>query len=503
MGNRLTLYFTSDTHGYLYPTNFANPVPRAQGLFCMHFPKDGNTLVIDGGDTIQGSPLTYYCHKHHKPMPVAAVLNQLGYDYVTLGNHDFNYGTGALHKYLTTLQARCLCANVKDQAGMLPIGNYTVHTLQNGLRIGLVGIVTNWVNLWEKPENIAGLTISDPYEATYEAIVALQGKVDLLVGIYHGGFECDLATEKRLSHTDENIGCRLCEAFPFDVLLTGHQHIPMANQTYHGTHIVQTPCNATAYCKLVVDAQGSITSELCVPDATVALLPWQQRLYADLSTWLDQPIGRLSQPIWPTDKLTMALRGTPIATFFNRVQLEASGAEISCTSLGNELRGFDRIVTVRDVVASYVYTNTLVVLEVTGRVLREALEQCASYFAVDKAGEVRIALSFLQPKVAHYNYDYFEGIHYTFDLRLPVGNRVTMLQREGKAIDPDDHFSLVMNNYRSTGAGDFEEYAACPHIREMQTEVSELILNYLGDHEQIELASDAAYTVIPPNGAQA
>ncbi|MFH1511974.1 MAG: bifunctional metallophosphatase/5'-nucleotidase, partial [Bacillota bacterium] len=88
MANRLTLYFTSDTHGYIYPTDFISPGTLAQGLLRMRFPKDGNTLVIDGGDTLQGSPLTYYCHAKGIEMPCAAVMNDLGYDYITLGNHD-------------------------------------------------------------------------------------------------------------------------------------------------------------------------------------------------------------------------------------------------------------------------------------------------------------------------------------------------------------------------------------------------------------------------------
>ena len=78
----------------------------------------------------------------------------------------------------------------------------------------------------------------------------------------------------------------------------------------------------------------------------------------------------------------MALHGSPIADFINLVQLEASGAQVSCTALGNEVSGFQAQVTVRDVVASYPFSNTLVVLQVTGRVLRAALEQCATYFAV-------------------------------------------------------------------------------------------------------------------------
>lgn len=503
MQNRLTLYFTSDTHGYVYPTDFISEKPLAQGLLRMRFPKDGNTLVLDGGDTLQGSPLTYYCRTKGLPMPCADVMNDLGYDYITLGNHDFNYGFETLRDYLTRSHATCLCANVQDQTGSLPILPYTVHTLENGLRIGIIGIITHWVNVWERPENLTQLSVTDTLAAAREAVAALQGKTDLLIGLYHGGFERDMDTGKLVSHTDENIGWRLCEEFPFDILLTGHQHIAMANRVIHGTHIAQTPCNAKAYIHLTVDSKGDITSRLCVPDAPPAIQLWEQRLYADVSAWLDTPIGSLSRPLPPEEKLPMALHGSPIADFINRVQLEATGAQVSCTALGNEVSGFRAKVTVRDVVASYPYSNTLVVLQVTGRVLREALEQCATYFQVAQDGALTIGEAFTKPKEAHYNYDFFYGITYTFDLRRPIGNRVTTLTYQGKPIGAEETLSLVMNNYRATGAGNFDCYLPCPRLREVQTEVSELILNYLGDHKQVEIPAATPYMVILPNGTDA
>lgn len=482
--SKLTIYFTSDTHGYLYPNNFASKQPRPMGLLPMSFEKDENTLVIDGGDTIQGSPLTYFCKLHGRELPIAEAMNARGYDYVTLGNHDFNNGYDYLKRHLDALNATCLCANVTDLRGELPISSAVVHVLGNGLRVGLVGIVTNWVNRWEKPENLTELQVGDPFEATRKAIAGLDA--DVIVGIYHGGVERDLSTGRLLSKTDENIACRLCEELDIDLLLTGHQHIPMANQQWHGTHIVQTPCNAVSYVKVTLEEDG-FHSELCDVPAQAELTEAQQTLWVELNAWLDTPIGRLSQAIWPEDKLQMAMNGSSIADFFNTVQLWASGADISCAALSNELRGFDSAVTVRDVVASYVYSNTLAVLEVTGSVLKLALEQCARYFAVEEDGSVSIADSFLSPKVAHYNYDYFSGVEYVFDLRRPEGQRVVSLTRGGKPVQMEDRFSLVMCDYRATGAGDFDFYCDCPRIRDIQTEVSELILNYLVEHPDVQI----------------
>ena len=194
----------------------------------------------------------------------------------------------------------------------------------------------------------------------------------------------------------------------------------------------------------------------------------------------------------------MALEGSPIADFFNRVQLAASGADISCAALANSVRGFDSAVTVRDVVASYVYSNTLCVLDVTGEILRQALEQCASYFDATEDGSLSISDHFLSPKEAHYNYDYFSGIEYTFDLNRPVGQRVTRLTRNGQDILPDQHHSLVMCDYRATGAGDFDFYRTCTHIRDIQTDISELILDYLREHDLIEIPDMHPYRVIRP-----
>lgn len=494
--NKLTIYFTSDTHGYLYPTNFCDQQPHPMGLLSMRFPKDENTLIIDGGDTIQGSPLTYFCHVTGQQAPVAAVLNQRGYDYVTLGNHDFNYGPENLGRYLHALHAKCLCANVRDEQGRLPLFPSIVHTLGNGLRVGLVGIVTDWVNRWEKKENLVGLTVSDPLAAAREAIQNLQ--CDVLVGIYHGGIERDLKTGRLLSDTDENIACRLCEELPFDLLLTGHQHIALAGGQWQGVHIVQTPCNAAAYVKVTMDENKRFSSELCpVPDHA-DLTEEESALFARLNDWLDTPVGHLSRAIWPEDHLKMALEGSPIAAFFNLVQLDASGADISCAALANSVRGFDSAVTVRDVVASYVYSNTLCVLDVTGDILKKALEQCASYFAVDGQGRVTISDHFLAPKEAHYNYDYFDGVTYDINLNRPVGQRIENLLFRGAPVAPDQHFSLCMCDYRATGAGDFDFYRVCPHIRDIQTDISELILDYLRAHNTVQIPEKSSYRVLLP-----
>ncbi len=505
MAPKLTIYYTSDIHGFVFPTSHADDKVRPMGLLGMipQFHKDGNTLILDCGDTIQGSPLTYYCRKKSLGNPMIPVMNAAGYDYVTLGNHDFNYGYDALFEYLSGIRAQCICANVKDKSGKLPIVPYVLHTLENGLRVGITGVVTSWVNRWEKEDTLSHFEITDPLMASREALEAMQGKAGFTVCLYHGGVEKDLETGRLLSDTDENIACRISEELDFDLVLTGHQHIPMENITYHGTHIAQPPANATHFLKAEVWEDGTIVSRLLPsnPNVMPPLAKALVSLKSDLDVWLDTPIGRLNMPLWPGDKLHMALYGAPIATFFNQVQLDASGADISCTSLPNEMRGFDAEVTVRDVVATYVYANTLVVYQVSGYVLREALERCAAYFEVSPQGEVSISKDFLEPKVAHYNYDFFAGIEYTFDLNLPIGQRVAKITRNGMAVEDDPQLTLCMNNYRATGSGGYDVYLQCPRVREINTEVSELLLDYMAKFDCVTVSSKSPLTVLLPSGA--
>ena len=95
------------------------------------------------------------------------------------------------------------------------------------------------------------------------------------------------------------------------------------------------------------------------------------------AVFLDQPVGELDIPLEPGDHMEMAANGSAIANFFNQVQLEASGADLSVTSLGNVVKGFARQVTIRDVVSTYVFPNTLQTLQVDRRILKAAVERSA------------------------------------------------------------------------------------------------------------------------------
>ena len=184
----------------------------------------------------------------------------------------------------------------------------------------------------------------------------------------------------------------------------------------------------------------------------------------------------------PDTPLRMAAEGSALADLFNTVQLAASGAQLSVTSLANDAAGLPQTVRRRDILNAYPYTNTLTVLQITGAVLRRAMERSAEYFTRNEDGTLRISDAFLKPKVEHYNYDYYAGVHYVFDCSRPVGQRVTELCVGGRPVVDDDVFTACLSSYRASGTGGYECYVGCPILREIGTEMTDMLLDYFQAH---------------------
>ncbi len=505
MEKEFRFYYTADIHGHIFPVNYAVNCAEDSGLLRIapQIEKDGNTLVLDGGDALQGTPLIQYylMHRGEWPLhPVASAFNAMGVDYFTLGNHDFNFGYEALRDYLLSMNGLCLCANIEDLGGELNIQPWTVHTLANGLRVGVTGIVTDYVNIWERSENLDRLRITDAFSAAQAACAALAPLCDVRLCIYHGGFEEDLETGWVISDSGENIACKIARELDFDLLLTGHQHMAVEGTEFSGTYVVQPPANARLFFQ-IIGRWGGVHSQICsellpvggehLEEPYQSLLP----LECTVQSWLDQPVGALIQPIPSEEKLEAALYGSYMAALFNQIQLAETGADFSCTSLGNDPVGLDSPVTMRGVMAACPFANTLVVLEVTEAILRQALERCAAYFKLVN-GRPQISEEFLRPKVEHYNYDFYAGLSYAFDLRRPVGSRLARLVRADGTPLGTGPFRLCTSDYRATGTGGYGILRECPVLWRGSVEMPDLIARYIRANGPVPTSNNGEFHVI-------
>ena len=200
----------------------------------------------------------------------------------------------------------------------------------------------------------------------------------------------------------------------------------------------------------------------------------------EVEVWLDGKLGEIDRSIPAPSNLESMLKGNHIADFFNFLQLQATGADISCSALNNNLYSFSRNVTVREILASYQYPNSICTVEVGEKEIRQALERCAEFLILTEEGP-SISKAFLEPKAELYNYDYYYGLSYSFDLSRPLGHRVTRLLWKGQEIG-EKKLTLAMSNYRVTGAGGYSMFVG-KNVKNFELDLQDEAIKYFKDHE--------------------
>ena len=501
---RLNIVYTSDVHGQITSTNYALNQKDDIGLSRLAtYLKNLNdeTVLLDNGDFLQGSIILDYYRKYvNKDLhPMIKAFNLLKYDAVNLGNHDFNYGQEYLNRVLDDLTASVVCANViKDHKNLYK--PYIIKQLRNGKKIGIIGIVTQYIPHWEKPDHIEGLTFLNAYDSTKKYVQEIRDSVDYVVVLYHGGFEKDLITQQAIGRpTEENMGYRLSQIKDIDLLLCGHQHMPTIYQNENNTIVLQTAANVKSFGHVTIDFdehsfthKGELMKNHYADE--LSFINTFKDLESKTQAYLDRPISNTIQDMTITSQLDARKVKHPMFQFINQLQLSLSSAQISAASLPNEAIGFKETIRLRDVAANFVYPNTIQVLDINGLDLKKALERTAEYFTIDQ-GEIAVDASFLYPKVEHYNYDVFDGIDYEFDLTKEKGNRLTKASIDGEEIEDEKHYTMVLNNYRAQGGGDYPMYQNARLIKEYTVSMFDLVVEYLQEHPTLEIDIVENFTI--------
>ena len=496
---KIRLLATSDVHGYISPYSYSDKTLAKQGLarLSAHIKalRNENTLLIDNGDSLQGSPLNYYHNLYERELmqPMAKALNALNYDYWNLGNHDFNYGPEMLHQYINDVRGVCLCGNAFEDGK--PLGQeYVIHRFDASHAIALIGVVTQHIPVWEQPKNIEHNTFEDAFEYVKRTVKKIKEteQVNGICVVYHGGHERHMETDEPTELlTGENLGWKMChEIEGIDVLICGHQHRSYACMC-HGVATLQPFPNAMEMGVVDWDLDSREISVSLVqadqtPDEELLSLiaPEEERA----QNWLDQPLGHLKEgDLLISDPTDARIHKHPLISFINQVQLSlATTAALSSQALFNESVGFNSAITMRDLVATYVYSNTLKALSMNGETLKAYLEKSAEYFDVSD-GKVVVNRAFYDPKPLHFNYEMVDGLDYTIKASNPIGSRIIEMSYQGKPVQKDDWFVMVMSSYRSGGGGEFDMVKECEVVQDIQKDMVDAIAEYILAHPVLEV----------------
>ncbi|MCJ2542752.1 bifunctional metallophosphatase/5'-nucleotidase [Thermostichus vulcanus] len=531
---RLTILHTSDLHANLHPWNYFTGAPAEHGLAKLatlikrtRASTQDPVLLIDSGDTIQGSPLgTYYAQVERvSPHPMACAFNALAYDAFTPGNHDFNFGPQVLQDFVTDLNCPVICANILRQNGDPLFQPYRIQTVQ-GIRVGLLGLTTPRIDTWERPDHIVGLRFAPILETAHHYLPLLRPQVDVLVVILHSGpnrlppqrspehwrtpDRSDWRSNKSLNGENELLS--LAQLEDIDVILSGHTHQTIAGLEQAKPLVVQPGFwgSHLSRVSLELEEQGQgwrvhggqvdiLSAEGIPPDPELLALtdPYHQ---ATLH-YVHQPVGHARAP-YPGG-LAARLGANPLAELLHQAQLQAvreAGfpAELSLVNICSSAGLAAGPIRLQDAYGITVYDNTLCVLEVSGEILRRALEQTAGYFRqLDPDHLPAEPTAVVAPDARGYTFDLYHGIDYCFDLTRPVGKRLVNLQFRGQPVEPTQTFRLAINHYRAGGGGGYVMFQEAETLWISADSIRDFLVYYINTHSPIQPLYSHNWSLIP------
>lgn len=461
---RLQVLASTDLHGHVLPRDSYSLQPEAKGwarlasLIRERKAANPDTLLLDCGDTLQGEPINYVKNLLHPelPEPSLAVMNDLGYAAMAVGNHDFDWGLETLRKAEKEARFPLLSANtVFAQDGRAAFQPYLKLDI-GGVRVVVLGLTTAGVPRLLEPGRIAGLRFLDPVETARSWVPRLrrEEKADLVIVALHAG----LGTWPSRT-ADDNCGLRLAEEVAgIDLLLIGHTHQGVQT-THKGVPILQAECHGTALAQAELQLrkkdgrwklQGVTTALLRpAPETPLdpAVLALTEPLRRKTDAYLDTFATQLRSDL---DCRWARIEDTPVMQLIHSVQREATGAQLSAASVPPPRVFIPKGPTsVRQFWALMPYENRIARIRINGAQLKAYLEHAAASFRFSHEPEL------FNREVPYYNVDTVEGCSYALDLGKPPGERVAKLAFQGQPVRREQEFTLALSTYRLAGGGGY------------------------------------------------
>lgn len=493
----LRIIQTTDVHGNFFPYNFitreawAGSLARAATFVdsVRESAGENNVVLLDNGDILQGQPTVYYYNFIDTVTPHIAsrIYDFMRYDAATIGNHDVETGHPVYDRWIADTKVPVLGANVIDTTTGQPYLKPYQIIEKNGIKIAVLGLLTPAIPAW-LPENLwSGLRFDDMEETARKwiDIIREKEKPDLMVGLFHSGHDYARGT----GEYHENASLKIARSVPgFDIVFMGHDHQrfnKVVSNAAGDSVIVINPANnanAIAIVDIVFNKDNdgrfikkSIAGNLQELDLLQPSQAFMNEFDADRKK-VDEFVSRLIGESTGDFSSHDAYFGpSAFIDLVHRLQLDITGADISFAAP----LSFDAVikkgpVRVSDMFNLYKYENLLYTMDMTGKEIKDYLEESYSIWIQNPSENQTHILLFAEkkPDAAHnalkhpsYNFDSAAGIRYTVDITKPKGGRVNIISMaDGSAFSPEKHYKVAVNSYRGNGGGDLmTKGAGIPH----------------------------------------
>ena len=476
---------TTDIHGNYFPYDFIDEKPGKGSLARVYTylkqerEKYGNRLLmLDNGDILQGQPSAYYYNyvdtvsKHL----TSRILNYMGYNAGTVGNHDIETGPRVYDRLVAQSDFPWMAANAVFDKGKGTGSYFKPYTMFEieGVRIAVLGIITPGIPTWLPKSLWPDMHFEDALKTAAQWVPVLKNKekADVIIGLFHLGMNGNILA----NGLNEGHGHDMAREIPdLDVVLIGHDH-RNANQTIvnqQGEQVVIINPGANGNNVGDVELTIKMNNGKVIGKSAVGKLVDMSDYEPDpefmskfkpnfdaVKAFVSEKIGNANESF----QSRHAYFGpSAFIDLIHRVQLKLTGADISFAApLSYDIKIEKGDLFVSDMFKLYKYENFLYTMTLSGQEIKDFLESCYAIW-VNQISKLDDQLFLLKknesgrPQFVHptYNFDSAAGISYAVDVTKPVGQRIIIGKtlKNGKTFDLTQKYNVAVNSYRGNGGG--------------------------------------------------
>lgn len=476
----ITIIHTNDTHSRVEAgIGFAKVAAKVKELKATN----PNTLVIDAGDTFHGQTFSTIS----KGESIIKIMNTIGYDLMTPGNHDFNYGQGRLMELAKMAQFPIISANLVKADGATLLEPYVIKEV-GGLKIGIFGLSTPETAYKTNPKNVEGLTFANPVDTAKKIVAELLAKeVDAIVAVTHLGIDKEsIDTSYLVRDNVESI----------DLIIDGHSHSTLDKIDNEGkaVKIVSTGQyndNLGIVNLNFVDGELKAVESTSFASEEAATLEADADITAIIAETTEANKVITSVVVGKTDVeldgVREHVRGgeTNLSNLITDAMLKASGADVAITNGGGiraSIKAGD--ITMEEIITVLPFGNYVIVKEYKGAQVLGALEHGTGNYP-------ELAGSFAQ----------VAGLTYTLDLNEEAGKRVKDVKINGAALDLEKTYKVATNDFMAVGGDGYTMLEEGNLVVELPG-LDEVLIEYVQGLESIPATVQPRMTVIEKAATQ-
>ena len=468
-------------------------------------------ILADAGDFSQGSIYAIST----KGAAAVEMMNAAGYDVVTLGNHEFDFGYERLMENLSSATFKTICASVTlDETGETILPASTVITTEAGLKIGFVGVETPETATKVNPGLVNMVTFAafdKLIETTQKGIDEIRGEADLVIGLFHLGVDVE---SKLNSYRSVDVLPKLTGV---DFVIDGHSHYVMTSGQ-HGEPIQSTGTKFANIGVIVIDNETkAIESNFLVPTNLGSKLYSFNFIDEATKAKSDEISAKVDaeyNAVFATSEILLNGEKAP----GNRTEETNMGDLVADAIVWSVVKegGIEQVepnavvgitngggirvtipageVTRKDINTVLPFGNTVAVVYITGAELLEALE-ASTFCTPDSIG----------------GYPQTSGIEWTLDTTKPFDqgdvyvldgkessyyapksiNRVTITAVNGEPFDINATYAVVTNNFCAVGGDTYNVFAKSSSSFDTGIPLDEAVMAYVSEALNGQITADA------------